>query len=122
IHQEKELKEELYRKHQEINQYKESIRSFLRSNKSIGIIFYKNRRFTFGNQEAQELIKINPHVHEGHPITRTLKQLAHQVATYKTPRTSFAKDAQGSTLVFSGVPSLEHNNIIIIVHYPEISD
>ena len=31
IQQEKELKEELYSKHQEINQYKESIRSFLRN-------------------------------------------------------------------------------------------
>ena len=40
---EKELKEELYSKHQEINQYKESIRSFLRSNKQkeIGISFTK---------------------------------------------------------------------------------
>ena len=33
IYQEKELKEELYKKHQEINQYKESIYSFLRNTK-----------------------------------------------------------------------------------------
>ncbi len=41
IAQEKELREELFQKHQEINQYKESIRSFLRSSRQrkIGIIF-----------------------------------------------------------------------------------
>ena len=61
IYQEKELKEELYSKHQEINQYKESIRSFLKNNKQkeIGIIFYKNRHFVFANQAAKEIIKIN---------------------------------------------------------------
>ena len=60
IIQEKELKEELYKKHQEINQYKESIRSFLKNSKhkEIGIIFYKYRRFIFANQTAKEMIKI----------------------------------------------------------------
>ena len=39
------------------NQYKESIRSFLRSSnqRKIGIIFYKNKKFALGNQAAQEL-------------------------------------------------------------------
>ena len=41
VHQEKELKEEVYLRHQEINQYKESLRSFIRTSrdKEIGIIF-----------------------------------------------------------------------------------
>ena len=61
ILQEKELKEELYKKNQEINQYKESIRSFLKNtkHKEIGIIFYKHRRFIYANQTAKEMIKIN---------------------------------------------------------------
>ncbi len=122
--EEKQLKEELYNKHQEINQYKESIRSFLRATKQkeIGIIFYKNRHFTFGNQAAKELIRININQQEGHPLSRSLKTLAQQVEEYKSPQTQFAKDVDGTTIVIAGVPHLDRNNVIISVYYPEISD
>ncbi len=124
IKQEKDLQEELYSKHQEINQYKESIRSFIRNNthKEIGIIFYKNRHFTFGNKAAKELITINPNIQEGHPLSKALKQLALQVESYKTAQIVYTKDADGTKLVLSGVPSLENNNVIISVYYPEITD
>ena len=124
IHQEKELKEELYNKHQEINQYKESIRSFLKNSKQkeIGIIFYKNRRFIFGNQTAKELIKININTQEGHPLTQALKQIARHVEEYKSVQTCFTKDSEGKKLILSGVPNLEQSNVIITVYYPEITD
>ncbi len=54
----KELKEEVYNKHQEVNQYKESMRSFFRNSKDrkIGLLFYhKLRKFSYGNQAGQEL-------------------------------------------------------------------
>ena len=45
--QEKEIREELFQKHQEIAHYKESMRSFIKQpHKDIGIIFYKHRRFS----------------------------------------------------------------------------
>lgn len=124
IHQEKELREELYEKHQEINQYKESIRSFFRSTseKQIGIIFFKNRHFTLGNQAAKELIKINPNTQEGHAITKALKNIVRSVMEYKTPQQLMINDTQGNKLILSGVPHLEQNNVIITVYYPEISD
>jgi len=124
VHQEKELKEELYNKHQEINQYKESIRSFLKNNKQkdIGIIFYKNRRFIFGNQTAKELVKININTQEGHPLTQALKTVARHVEEYKSFQTVFSKDSEGNALVLCGVPNLESSNVIITVYYPEISD
>lgn len=124
IQREKELQEELYNKHQEINQYKESVRSFLRNSKQgeTGIIFYKNRRFTFGNQTAKELININLNQQEGHPITQRLKDLARKVQEYKTPQRSIVKDKNGQRLVLSAVPHLDQNNVIIVVYYPEISD
>jgi transcriptional regulator of acetoin/glycerol metabolism len=124
VHQEKLLREELYRKHQEATQCRESIRSFIRTNKqkAIGIVFYKNRKFTLANQEAQELIKINPNTQEGHPIAKSLKAIATQVEQYKAPLTASTKDAQGNTLILSAVPSLEYNNVIITISYPEISD
>ncbi len=124
IRQEKDLKEELYNKHQEIGQYKESIRSFLRAknHKKIGIMFYKNRRFTFGNQSAKELIQINPNIQDGHPLTKALKDLAQQVESYKSTQTIYTQDTNGTKLVLSGVPSLEHSNVIICIYYPEVSD
>ena len=124
IQQEKELKEEIYNKHQEINQYKESMRSFLRtsSQKKIGIIFYKGRRFIFANQSAQELIQINPNQQPSHPLSMALKKVATRVLEYKTPQTHIVNDAEGNKIVISGVPNLEGSNVIITVHHPELSD
>ncbi len=124
IQQEKLLKEELYAKHQEINQYKESMRSFLRNSKQkeIGILFYKNRRFIYGNKIAKDLININLNQQEGHPLTKTLRHIAHQVEEYKAPQTALTQDQTDNKLVISAVPNLEHNNVIITICRPDISD
>ncbi len=125
VEQEQHLQKELYHKHQEINQYKESIRSFLRNNnqqKQVGVIFYKNKHFTFGNQAAKELVKININKQLGHPLTQALRRIASQVESYKSPQSMFAKDTHGNTLVLAAVPHLEQNNIIITVSYPDVSD
>lgn len=124
IYQEKELKEELYKKHQEIHQYKESIYSFLKNNKQkdIGIIFYKQRHFVFANQAAKEIIKLNVNTHQGAPITKALKSIAQQVEEYKSPQTMITKNSDGERIVISGVPNLEKNHVIITVYYPDFSD
>lgn len=124
MQQENELREELYNQYQEMNQYKESIRSFLRNTrqKDIGIIFYKNRRFIFANQTAKELIKVNINTQEGHPITQALKQIARQVEEYKSSQSMFTKDPAGNKIVVCGVPNLDASNVIITLYYPEISD
>lgn len=124
ILQEKELKEELHKKQQELNQYRESIRSFLKNSKhkEIGIIFYKYRRFICANQTAKEMIKININAQEGHPITRALKQVARQVQEYKSPQTMMIHDDNGNRLVISGVSNLEQNNVILTISHPDIVD
>ncbi len=125
IQLEKELKEELFHKHQEINQYKESMRLFLnhaQDERKIGIMFYKNRSFVFGNQTAKEMVGINVNTHQGHPISKILKELAQQVLEYKAPQLMFAHDAAGNKLVLSGILNLEQNNVIITCYYPEVSD
>lgn len=121
---EKELQDELYIKHQQVNQYKESINSFLKNanDKEIGIIFYQNRRFIFGNKSARDMVQINVNAQEGHPLTRALRQVARQVEEYKAPVKQFALDHVGNKIVLAGVPNLEKNNVIITIYYPEISD
>jgi len=124
IEQEQNLRTELYQKHQEIEQYKESIRSFLRKSKTkhIGILFYKNRQFSYGNQAAKELVDININQQHGHPFVQSLRHIVQQVESFKSPKTLFIKDAHDNPLVVSAVPHLEKNTIIITVSYPSISD
>ncbi|MCK5632959.1 sigma 54-interacting transcriptional regulator [bacterium] len=124
LHHEKTLEEQIYFKHQEINQYKESIRSFLHTSyeKEIGIIFYKNRHFTFGNRSAQELIKIDLNTQSGHPITKKIKALAKQVLDYKTSKVELLHLYNDKKLVICGIPNIEQKNVIITVYLPEISD
>lgn len=123
IQQEKELKDELYHTRQELAQYKESVRSFIFNHpKQIGIIFYKHRRYTFGNQAAKELIGVNLNTQSGHPITKICNKIVHQVEAYKTAQTILTMDDKDDQLVISAVPNLKQNNIIMLVHYPEMSD
>lgn len=124
ILQEKNLKEELYHKHQEINQYKESIRSFLRTSqeRQIGIVFYKNRKFVLGNEAAHNLLGIDPNVDEGHPLTRTLKKLVHNVKEYNTSQTVITQDLADERLVLAAIPSLDHHSVIVTIFYPDIAD
>ncbi len=124
IFKEHAIKAELYNKHQEINQYKESIQSFLRSAKErkIGLLFYKNRKFIFGNQAAQEFVTINLNTQEGHPLTKAFKAIARQVETYKSPQSCLTKNAEGNRVVIAGLPNLEQNNVIFTIYYPEVSD
>lgn len=120
---EKDLKEELFFKHQEISQYKESMRSFLGSDpyKKSGILFYKNGHFIFGNKAAQEMIAYDINNQEGHPLTKSLKTIGYQVETYKIPQTELYY-GDDKKIVLSAMLNLEKNNVIIIMYYPEIAD
>jgi transcriptional regulator with PAS, ATPase and Fis domain len=122
--QEQRLRDEIYQKHQQIEQYKESVRSFVRQGraKHIGILFYKNRQFAYGNQAAKDLIDININQQHGHPITQSLRQLAHQVESFKGPKTIFLKNSTDTSLIVCAVPHLEKNTVIITISYPSISD
>ncbi len=124
IAQEKKLTTELHTQQKELNQYKESIHSFLYDSdvKLIGIIFYKGRHFIFGNQAAKQIIKVPINTQRGHPLSKTLLKVAHHVEEYRIHHTVFAKDVDGRTIVLSGVPHLEENTVIIIVSYPDVAD
>ena len=58
----------------------------------------------------------------GHPLARAIKQIAQKVENYKAPHNAFAKDLHGNTIVLSAVPHLENNHVIIMIHYPDVSD
>ncbi len=124
LYKEKKLKDSIYTKHQEINQYKESIHSFLRRSKQkiLGIVFYKQGSFTWGNQDAKKLISVNLNQQDGHPITQAFRQVAQYVHNYKVPYSHYTKDDHGHPLILAGVPHLKQQSVIITVSYPDISD
>ncbi|HBL98614.1 TPA: hypothetical protein DDZ86_03155 [Candidatus Dependentiae bacterium] len=121
---EKQLEEELFHKHQEINHYKESIRSFLRESheKKIGILFYRNNKFSLGNQAAQALIACDPNMQQGHPVSQALKKLAQQAEQYKSVQTSTITPSANKVLAITALPSLERTGVIVIVTHPDVSD
>lgn len=122
--QEQALRTELYHKQQEIEQFKESIKSFLRKHKTkhVGILFYKNRQFSYGNHAARELIDVNLNQQHGHPLVQCLRNVVRQVESFKAPQTIFIKDVGNHSLVLSAVPHVDKSTIIITVSYPSISD
>ncbi len=123
LRHQKGVEEELFSKHQEVNQYKEAIQSFLRTaHRKIGVLFYKNRWFDFGNQTAKELITINPNTHEGHPVTKALRTAVQHAQEYKTTQNVLISDAGGNKLVFQAIPSNDDNGVLVIIYYPEIGD
>ncbi len=124
MQKEKELKDNLYAQHQEINQYKESINVFLRRSKqkTIGIIFYKNGTFTLGNEDARRIIPINLNLKDGHPITKACKMVAQYVQSYQAPYTQYVSDTHHNPLIISGIANPEKRNVILTITHPDISD
>jgi transcriptional regulator of aromatic amino acid metabolism len=125
LNKSKSLEEELYNKHCEIEQYKESLRSLLKNNTDqlVGVLYYSNRKFIFANQAAKNMINFNINQQDGHPFTRILKQLAQQVEQYKIPQTKYYSDVlTQKKYLISVLPNLEQNNIIITLNYAEATD
>ncbi len=122
--QKKQLTEELYHKHQEINQYKELIRSFMRTSheRKIGIISYKNRTFSYANEAAHDLVGFDLNKLSGHPLTKVCTTVAQRVEQYKTAQIAYGKDTRGTKLVISGIPNADTTSSILLLYYPEISD
>ncbi|MBP6870186.1 sigma 54-interacting transcriptional regulator [Candidatus Babeliales bacterium] len=125
VHENKRVKEELYLKHQEVNQYKESIKNLLKqkTNSHIGILFYKDDRFSFGNETAQNLLSINLNQQRKHPTAITVTKLAQQVESFRTLQSRILYDTNNKQIMVTGVPHLDYQGgVILTVHYPDTSD
>jgi DNA-binding NtrC family response regulator len=121
----KKLEEELFNKHREINQYKESLRYLFKNNtdNQIGVLYYKNRKFIFANEAAKKIIDFNINQLEGHPLTKELKSVAFLTEQYKNCQTRYYTDLKTQKkYVVSALPNLEQNNIIITISYAEATD
>lgn len=124
IQHEKELREELYLKHQEIHHYKETIRSLLKTHtaKKIGVIYFKNRVFTLANQAARDILQVRTSgVLEAH-YQETLKKLALDVKKYGSERKINLQDAHGNQLICAATLGADKNQVLMLIFYPDIAD
>lgn len=119
VQQEKELREELYFKHQEIHHYKESIRTLLKTHtaQKIGVLYYKNRSFIWGNQAARELLsQTSPHLAH-------MKKMALEIKKYNYERhTITISDAYGNPLICAAFPGADKSQVLMLLFYPDIAD
>lgn len=121
----KKIKEELYFKHKETEQIKETIANLIKQKAhfQIGIIFYKNGHFIFGNHTASELIAINPNQQKNHPLSIVLHKFAHAVDVFRAEQCQLVDGPSGNQLQLCGIPHLDRNaGIIITVHKPDAAD
>lgn len=120
----KKLQDSLHHKQQEIEHYKESFHSFITDDriKRFGIVYYKSRSFVCANQEAHDLLKINPSTTPGHPVTQTLKTVVRNVQLYKTAQTANTANDAGEKLVLTALPTIDSHTVLIIIHPPNIAD
>ncbi len=118
------MKLELYAKHQEVNQYKESIHSLLTAKRvdGIGLFFYKKNKFVTANNSGHQLISIDLNRHAGHPLTQIMKKLVNQVERFGASKTVYAKNVEGESIVLTAVKSFDGSHVIITVSYPDASD
>ena len=114
LKKEKDLQDELYKKHQEINQYKESLKLLLKNSeeKSIGIIFYKNQKLNCANHFAHELIPLDFKKDLTHPIKKELIELANQALKYKTAH-KIINNQQEKISLYAIVGTEPHTVIIL---------
>lgn len=122
--QEKEMRETIFTNQLEMAHYKESVQTFLRASRKAeeGIIFYKNRQFSYGNQAAKDFVGIDLNIQGGHPITQSLKKLIYDVQEYKKFQSTFVQGVDDTMLVVYGIPSLNGSMVIITIGYPDIGD
>lgn len=122
-HQEKKLKDDLYKKHLEIAYYKESIRSFLTTSQSqeIGIIFYSNQTFEYANESAKKIAALIGN-QEFHPLLKAFKNSVQHVERYQTPYNCYTCDGKGNRYVITAVYNMTGNNYIISISRADLTE
>lgn len=122
IRQEKAWQEDLYLKQQEINHYKESIRTLLKTTaqRTIGIIHYQGKKLSWSNHTAQNMFQ---EIFAKEPLqTAPLKQLAQEVIRYRTERSLLLNDPNGRQVQYVATPYGDGSQAIILAYYPDIAD
>jgi hypothetical protein len=121
MRKEKDARDQLAIRCQEIEHYRESLLSFIgeRDQRRIGIIIYRYKKFTFENKEARELIDIDPNLHKNDIIAIALNAVTQQVEQYQAPVQKLISQSNSEKLHIKGICSMDKKSVILIIHRPE---
>ncbi|MFZ5954346.1 MAG: sigma 54-interacting transcriptional regulator [Candidatus Dependentiae bacterium] len=122
-HQEKKLKDDLYKKHLELAHYKESIRSFLITSQAqeIGIIFSHKNTLEYANDSAKKIASLIGN-NQSHPLLQSLKNSARYVERYQTPYNCYTCDGKGNRYMITAVYNHQGNNCIISISRADLTE
>jgi transcriptional regulator with PAS, ATPase and Fis domain len=112
---------EVQKIYQKIAKYQESFMQLLKNDgvKKQGIILFKNTVFTFINNAAEELLQINPNAHQGHPLTKALKEIVRRVSVYGNSYALVEKNILGEDICCYGFP-YKKEEVIILVTFADV--
>lgn len=110
--------------HFELACLKESIRTCMgrRIDRFAGLITYKNRKFSYANHTAHELLGIDPEKDLGHPISSELRNLVAIVRQYRSHHMRIVLNDLGERIVLSAVFGEAQDAVYILVYHPDTSD
>jgi hypothetical protein len=125
IRQEHAWQEDLYIKQQEINHYKESIRTILKASahRMIGVIQYQRRRLTWLNDTARNLFGLEKNASIDSIMQGPqLKQIAQDAMRYSIERPLVIQDMQHRSLHCLALPYGDGSQSMILVYRADIAD
>ncbi|MCK4265098.1 sigma 54-interacting transcriptional regulator [Candidatus Babeliales bacterium] len=88
----------------------------------IGILNYKNKKFSYLNQEARDLLKADLNKDRGFDITSVITEMAQESAKFLNSYKKILKNQKDEPLLVSVAPNVDKSNTIITVTTPYISD
>lgn len=124
VAQEKELREELFNKHQELNHLKESMNTLLQRNdeRSYGLIYYKSKKFSAGNQTTQELLGYDVSTDADNRVQRIIRKMVKQVIEYKTSQVLYTENLEGKRLKLTALLSPDSYHVLVLCETPSFNE
>jgi hypothetical protein len=117
VHTNHQLKNALHARHQQVEFYKESVRTVLRdqTNTMIGLAFYSERKFLFATAEAALLLETTPLADVSEPQVREMRSIAHAARSSGKPQSTIITTTSGKELFCTAVADRDPSVAAIII-------
>jgi hypothetical protein len=123
IQKDAELHQELENKQQEVAHYQSKLHAFVQFKQNhiqnfIGVLYYKNYTFSFGNGMAQELIDFELNTPPQCILSRDLKQITSKAAVAGITQSLISNTLNGIPLIVTAIPC-SNNTLIMVTLTPQ---
>lgn len=125
LRQERAWDADVYNKQQEVNHYKECVKTLLArtGHRTTGIIQYQRRKLTWASDMARSVL----HVERGKPIETSdhaaeLKRLAQEALHNKRERQIVIQDRERRPIHCAALPCDDDEQSVILLYHPDVAD